>query len=482
MEYQVSIGLEVHVQLSTTTKAFCGCPTTFGAKPNTSVCPICLGMPGTLPVLNEKAFDYAIKTALALNCHISNLTKFDRKNYFYPDLPKNFQISQYDTPLSYDGYLEVETEGERKKIRIKRVHLEEDAGKLIHKKGVSLVDFNRSGTPLLEIVSEPDITSAQCAHSYLTKLKSILRYLRVSDCNMEEGSLRCDANVSLRKMGTKTLGVKTEVKNMNSFKAVRQALEYEIERQKEVLKDGQEVIQETRLWDESRCKTFSMRSKEEAFDYRYFPEPDLPVFRISKDKINKIKESLPELPDEKKTRFMKKYGLSNYDASILTEDINLADYFEETNKILNNPKAVANWIIGPIFKELNERNIELGSLKDKIKPQDLSELIKLVLDGKINITSAKEKAIPMLIESSEDQPVLIEEIGKELAQISDIQKLEVIVSKVIKENQKSVQDYIGGKEKAIMFLVGQVMRQTKGKANPQMVRKILEERLKKNNK
>ncbi len=475
MEYQVTIGLEVHVQLSTKTKAFCGCRIDFGAKANTLVCPVCLGMPGALPVLNEEAFRLAVKTALALNCHIASSTKFDRKNYFYPDLPKNFQISQYDNPLSHDGYLEIDEKDESlTKIRIKRVHLEEDAGKLIHQKSYSQVDLNRAGIPLMEIVSEPDITGAQQAHNYLSKLKGILRYLAVSDCNMEEGSLRCDANISIKTADKKALGVKAEIKNMNSFKAVRQALEYEIGRQKEILEEGGKVIQETRLWDQDKLKTFSMRTKEEAFDYRYFPEPDLPLFSISKPEIKKIKDTLPELPDKQKKRFIKDYGLNNYDAGILTSDKKLADYFEETNDILKNPKVVANWLAGPIFKELNRRNLDISSLN--ITPQELFELIKLVLDGKINITAAKEKVLPLMIESSKSAVALVEEEG--LVQISDNKELENAVLKVIKENQKSVRDYASGKENVIMFLVGQVMRQTKGKANPQMVKKILKEKLK----
>jgi len=478
MKYQTTIGLEVHVQLSTKTKAFCGCRIDFGAKANTLVCPVCLGMPGVLPVLNEEAFRLAVKTALALNCHIASSTKFDRKNYFYPDLPKNFQISQYDSPLSCDGYLNIETDGENQKIRIKRAHLEEDAGKLIHKTNASLVDFNRCGIALLEIVSEPDITSANGAYNYLSKLKSILHCLEVSNCNMEEGSLRCDANISIKTAGEKALGVKVEIKNMNSFKAVRQALEYEIERQKETLDGGGKVIQETRLWDQDKLKTFSMRSKEEAFDYRYFPEPDLPLFSISSLEIKKIKDTLPELPDKQKRRFIKDYGLSDYDAGVLTSDKKLADYFEETNDILKNPKEVVNWITGPVFKELNKRDIDISKIGEKIKPQALAELIKLVLDGRISRTSAKEKAVPWLIEYSKEKAIVLSEKIKEWAQISDSKELENAVLKVIKENQKSVMDYAKGKENVIMFLVGQVMRQTKGKANPQMVKKILEEKLK----
>lgn len=473
MEYEATIGLEVHVQLLTATKVFCGCRTTFGAAPNSLVCPVCLGMPGVLPVLNKRAFEYAIKTGLVLNCSVAASTKFDRKNYFYPDLPKNFQISQYDKPLSYDGYLDVERDGRKKKIFIKRVHLEEDAGKLIHEEDGSLVDFNRCGTPLLEIVTEPDINSADEAYNYLVKLKSILRYLKVSDCNMEEGSLRCDANISLRPQGESALGVKTEIKNMNSFKAVRQALEYEIDRQRELLENGEKIIQETRLWDSDKNRTFSMRSKEEAFDYRYFPEPDLPLFVITREEIEEIKKTLPELPDEKRYRFVKDYGLGDYDAGILTQEINVADYFEEVNKILDNPKISANWITGPLFKEANKRGVEAMSLG--VSAAALSRLIKLVLDGKINITIAKEKILPLMIETTKDPLMLVEEQG--LVQISDGSELEAAVTTVLNENQKSAQDYLCGKQNVIMFLVGQVMRKTKGKANPQLVRKILENKL-----
>lgn len=473
MKYEATIGLEVHVQLLTATKVFCGCRTSFGAAPNSLVCPVCLGMPGVLPVLNKMAFEYAVKTGLALNCSIAPSTKFDRKNYFYPDLPKNFQISQYDKPLSCDGYLDVERDGRKKKIRIKRVHLEEDAGKLIHEEDGSLVDFNRCGTPLLEIVTEPDINSFDESYNYLVKLKSILRYLKVSDCNMEEGSLRCDANVSLRPQGEGRLGVKTEIKNMNSFKAVRQALEYEIDRQRELLENGEKIIQETRLWDSDKNRTFSMRSKEEAFDYRYFPEPDLPLFVITKEEIEEIKKTLPELPDEKRCRFVKDYGLSDYDAGILTQEVNVADYYEEVNKILNNPKISANWVTGPLFKEANKRGVEVMSLG--VSAAAMSRLIKLVLEGKINITIAKEKILPLMIETAKDPLMLVEEQG--LVQISDGSELEAAVTTVLNENQKSAQDYLRGKQNVIMFLVGQVMRKTKGKANPQLAKEILEKKL-----
>ncbi|MFH1856415.1 MAG: Asp-tRNA(Asn)/Glu-tRNA(Gln) amidotransferase subunit GatB [Candidatus Omnitrophota bacterium] len=485
MKYEAVIGLEVHVQLLTESKVFCGCKNAFGVEPNTLVCPVCLGMPGALPVLNKKALEYSRKTALALNCKISSETKFDRKNYFYPDLPKNFQISQFDKPLSYDGFLEVETGGKEEKIRIKRAHLEEDAGKLIHEGDCSLVDFNRTGTPLLEIVTEPNITSAEQAYNYLIKLKSILRYLGVSDCNMEEGSLRCDANVSIRPEGETELGVKAEVKNLNSFKAVKAALEYEIERQKETLEEGAKIVQETRLWDADKCKTFSMRSKEEAFDYRYFPEPDLPLFVITAGEVEEIKKRLPELPDDKKKRFMEEYGLSDYDAGILIQEISLADYFEGTNKILNNPKIMANWITGPIFKEINKRKLDIKNLEEIISSEHLVKVINLVLNGKINITSAKEKAIPWLMDAYErkisgeaDEEVSVWKVIEGLAQISDTKELEGIAQKVIEENKKSAQDYLSGKQNAIMFLVGQVMKQTKGKANPQVVRDLLEEKIK----
>ena len=378
-KYETVIGLEVHLQLATNTKAFCGCSTKFGGKPNSHVCPVCLGFPGSLPVLNAEAFRFAIKVALALNCRIQKLVKFDRKNYYYPDLPKNFQISQYDMPLSYNGFLDIDTGGPaRKRIRIKRVHMEEDAGKLMHPEGedYSLVDYNRGGMPLLEIVTEPDISSPQEAYDYLTKLKSILEYLRVSDCDMEKGSLRCDANISLKPMGEKKLGTKVELKNMNSFKGVRGGLEYEAKRQTAVLGDNGKLVQETRLWDAEKGVTASMRTKEEAEDYRYFPEPDLVPFVVDKNEIEKIRESLPELPEARCERFKKEFGLTDYDSGVLTGQVDLADYYEECVKLYPSAKIVANWMMGDVLAAANDRNVKINELS--LAPDALAGLLKMI--------------------------------------------------------------------------------------------------------
>ncbi|MBP7056122.1 MAG: Asp-tRNA(Asn)/Glu-tRNA(Gln) amidotransferase subunit GatB [Candidatus Omnitrophica bacterium] len=394
--YETVIGLEVHLQLKTDTKAFCGCSTKFGQKPNSQTCPVCLGFPGSLPVLNEEAFFYSIKVALALNCKIQDLIKFDRKNYYYPDLPKNFQISQYDMPLSYDGYVDIISGDAPKRIRIKRVHLEEDAGKLVHPEGesYSLVDYNRSGMPLLEIVTEPDISSPDEAYSYLTKLKAILGYLRVSDCDMEKGSLRCDANISIRPAGEKVLGTKVEVKNMNTFKGVRAALEHEAGRQLSVLEDGGKIFQETRLWDAGKNSTFSMRSKEEAKDYRYFPEPDLVPFVVDGSLIENARAGLPELPEARKDRFQKDYGLSAYDADVLTGNIDVAEYFEECCAGYQDRKKVANWIMGDIMAEMNERNMGIRELA--LTPAHLLELLKMVDGGTLSGKMAKDVLVEIM--------------------------------------------------------------------------------------
>lgn len=474
MIYEPVIGLEVHVQLKTKTKAFCGCSTEFGKAPNTQVCPVCLGFPGSLPVLNEAALDYAIKVALALNCKISQLTKFDRKNYFYPDLPKNFQISQYDVPLSGAGFLEIDTAAKTKRIGITRVHLEEDAGKLIHKENVSLVDFNRSGVPLLEIVSEPQIASVEEAYEYLTLLKSTLQYLEVSDCDMEKGSLRCDANVSLRKQGSQELGVKAEIKNMNSFKGVKEALFFEIERQSQILQSGQKIIQETRLWDAKELKTHPMRTKEGAEDYRYFPEPDLPYFTSSEEKISSIRSALPELPRQKMQRFIKDYGLSEYDAKILVAGKKDAQYAEECINAFEacDKKIVVNWLIGPLLQEANTRNCSLVELG--VSSAGLIGLIKFVAEGQISNLSAKA-VLTEMIETGKSSDAIIKE--KNLIQVSDAGILDNIAQEVINENTASVNDYKQGKLNALMFLVGQVMKKSKGKANPKIAQEILKRRL-----
>jgi len=469
MDYQTVIGLEVHTQLFTQSKIFCGCSTGFGAVPNSQTCPVCLGLPGALPVLNKKAFSFAVKVALALNCRISNFIKFDRKNYFYPDLPKNFQISQYDRPLSSDGYLDVDG----KRIRITRVHLEEDAGKLIHAESgnYSLVDFNRSGMPLLEIVTEPEIDSPLLAYQYLIELKQILEYLKVSDCNMEEGSLRCDANLSLSlKKGE--LGVKTEVKNMNSFKGVQKALEYEVERQRDILDKGGTVAQETRLWDADKAVTLSMRSKEEAHDYRYFPEPDLVPFIIDAQEIEELKDSLPELPQQKKRRFAENYSLPEYDIEILTSDEEIADYFEKCMKLYNKPKPVSNWIMGEVLGQLKLRKTGLGELG--LEPENLVDLLRLIEDGKISGKLAKEVFLEM-VETGKPPSKIVEEKG--LTQISDEGELAGLIDEIIRKNENAVNDYRKGKQEAIKFLVGQLMARTKGKANPAKANELLRKRL-----
>ena len=473
-DYEVVIGLEVHVQLMTESKAFCGCSTKFGLPPNSSTCPVCLGLPGVLPVLNEKAFRYALKTGLALDCKVQDLIKFDRKNYYYPDLPKNFQISQYDKPLAYGGCLEIEKDGEKKVIRITRVHLEEDAGKLIHddKNGVSYVDLNRAGTPLMEIVSEPDLRNPEDASLYLQTLKAILECLGVSDCNMEEGSLRCDANISMRVRGDEKLGVKTELKNMNSFKAVKDALTYEAERQKELLENGEKIIQDTRLWNDTKGITIAMRSKEESHDYRYFPEPDLVPFTVSEEEIKKLRESIPELPQAKTKRFIEEYGLSEYNAKSLTRDMKIAEFFEKTVNITKSPKEVANWLLGDISYILNEKKVSIE--KTNFKPEHLSEILKLISSEEISGKIAKE-ILPEVFETG----VLPSEIvlKKGLRQIKDGKEIDLVIESVIKENEKSVKDYKSGKTTALTFLIGQVMRKTKGKANPKIVNEILKKQL-----
>jgi len=475
MNYEAVIGLEVHVHLKTRTKAFCGCSTEFGQEPNSQVCPVCLGFPGSLPVLNKVALEYAIKVGLALNCAVQEFTKFDRKHYYYPDLPKNYQISQYDLPVSKGGFLDIYLESGVKRIRIKRAHLEEDAGKLIHEQAGSLVDFNRTGIPLLEIVSEPDINSPQEAYEYLTSLKSIIQYLGVSDCDMEKGSLRCDANISIRPKGTSGLGTKAELKNMNSFKGVKDALAYEIERQTGMANNAETITQETRLWDTRELKTIVMRTKEEAKDYRYFPDPDLPPFIISKEKISEIKKTLPELPREKMLRFIKDYGLSEYDAKILVLFKKDADYAEECLKTYKSKdkKAMVNWLIGPLLAEANIRHCGLSDLG--VLAGDLADLIGFVERQEISNLSSKS-ALSIMIDTGNSVAVIIRD--KNLIQISDASSLEAVVEEVIKENPKSASDYKAGKDNALMFLVGQVMKKSQGKANPKVVQEMLKGRLK----
>jgi aspartyl-tRNA(Asn)/glutamyl-tRNA(Gln) amidotransferase subunit B len=474
MNYEPVIGLEVHVQLKTKTKVFCGCSTEFGNDANSQVCPVCLGFPGSLPVLNKVALEYSIKAGLALNCPVQEYTKFARKHYYYPDLPKNFQIPQFDLPISTNGYLDIELDGVSRRIGIRRAHLEEDAGKLIHKDTVSLVDYNRTGQPLLEIVTEPDIHSPEEAYAYLTDLKSIIQYTGVSDCDMEKGTLRCDANISLRPAGTAGLGVKSELKNLNSFKAVRESLSYEIERHQEVLEGGGAITQETRLWDEKAGKTVSMRSKEEAKDYRYFPEPDLPPFLISKETIQSIKRSIPELPKARTQRFIKEFRLQAVDAKQLTASIQAADFAEDIIRAYpgDNKKTIVNWLIGPLGSEANARNCAMHELA--LPPERLIELARLVDDQQISNLTAKAVLTEMIDTKKSAREIITD---KNLIQISDENSLEKDVDAVIAENQKVVEDLKSGKSNAMMFLVGQVMKKTKGKANPKVVTDVLKRRL-----
>ncbi|MBU3911019.1 MAG: Asp-tRNA(Asn)/Glu-tRNA(Gln) amidotransferase subunit GatB [Candidatus Omnitrophica bacterium] len=472
-DYEIVIGLEVHLQLKTKSKVFCGCSTAFGAPPNTHVCPVCLGFPGSLPVLNRDALKLGAKTAIALNCRVEEEIKFDRKNYFYPDLPKAYQISQFSQPLSRHGYLQILFDGKEKRIGITRVHLEEDTGKLFHTQDASLIDFNRSGTPLLEIVSEPDMSSPEEAYLYLTALKSILEYIDVSDCNMEEGSLRCDANVSVRKKGVKELGVKTEIKNMNSFKAVKAALEYEAERQIETIGSGGKITQETRLFDSARGVTEPMRSKEESHDYRYFPEPDLTPFDFAKNILEDVKNEMPELPGPKRKRFMSNYGLSDYDAAVLVSDKAMADYFEKCASLYRNSKIIANWIMGDISAYMKEHGLTIDRLN--LKSEYLTGMLDMIDKGVISGKIAKSLLIDS-IQTGKDPILLVKEKG--LEQITDAGQIDQAVDQVIKENQKIVGDFISGKQNAVMALVGKVMTKTKGKANPRKVIEMLKKRLK----
>ena len=474
-DYETVIGLEVHAELSTKTKIFCSCPTDFGGEPNTHCCPVCMAMPGALPVLNEKVVEYAVKAGLATNCTISRDSKNDRKNYFYPDLPKSYQISQYDKPLCEKGYVEIETEEGKKKIGITRIHIEEDAGKLNHDdygRG-SLVDLNRAGVPLIEIVSEPDMRSAQDADKYLKKLKSILEYIEVSDCKMQEGSLRADVNVSIRKKGQKEFGTRTEMKNMNSFKSITRAIEYEIGRQIEVVENGGKIYQETLRWDEVSGKTFPMRNKEDAQDYRYFPEPDLVPIRLSEEYIENIRKNLPELPENRKQRYLEEYHLTEKGANILTASKYLSDFFEEAIKICNNPKAVCNWLMSDVARILNEKEMEPDEIP--FKPEELAELIELIEKGTISSKIAKD-VLDKMFENPEKPSKIIKDNG--WVQISDEGAIKAIVQKIIDANPQSVQDFKSGKEKALGFLVGQAMKETKGKANPQMLNKMFKDALK----
>ena len=476
-DYEMVMGLEVHAELSTKTKIFCSCPTEFGGDPNTHTCPICMAMPGTLPVLNEKVVEYAVKAGLATNCEISRDSKNDRKNYFYPDLPKAYQISQFDKPLCEHGYIEIEDdEGNPKKIRLTRIHIEEDAGKLNHNEfgGGSLVDLNRAGVPLIEIVSEPDLRSSGEAERYLKKLKSILEYIEVSDCKMQEGSLRADVNVSVRKKGSDKLGTRTEMKNMNSFKAITRAIEYEAERQADVIEDGGKIDQETLRWDDVSGKTFPMRDKEDAQDYRYFPDPDLVAIRLSEEYIENIKNNLPELPESRKARYMDEFKLSEKDSNLLTASKYLSNLFEEAEEICKNAKAVANWILSDISRILNEKEMEAEEIP--FTGKELAKLVELIEKGTISSAIGK-KVITELFENPKNPEEIIKEKG--WIQISDEGAIKEVVMKVLENNPQSVADYKAGKDKALGFLVGQAMKETKGKANPQMLNKMFLEELNK---
>ncbi len=471
MEFEAVIGLEVHAQLKTRSKMFCSCSTQFGAPPNTNICPICTGQPGVLPVINKRAVEFALKLALALGCKINLTSVMARKNYFYPDLPKGYQISQYELPIAEEGGIEIDVNGKRKKIGLIRIHMEEDAGKLVHdeKKPVSYVDFNRAGVPLLEIVSKPEISSPEEAVAYLKTLRSILRYLEICDGNMEEGSLRCDANVSVKPKGSDKLGTKVELKNMNSFKFVEKALSYEIKRQIALLMEGKEIVQETRLFDEATQTTHPMRGKEEAHDYCYFPDPDLIEIKIDESWIEKIKSELPEMPLEKKRRFMEDYGLSEKEALILTEEKSLADFFEETVKLFKNPKKVSNFVLTEVLRLLNQEKIE-DIRKTNLKPEHLAELLDLVEKGTISISIAK-KVFPEVYKTGKSPAKIVEEEG--LVQESSEEKLRAICEEVLKENPKEVERYKAGKKGLLGFFVGQVMKKTRGKANPKVVNEIL---------
>ncbi|MBR6400994.1 MAG: Asp-tRNA(Asn)/Glu-tRNA(Gln) amidotransferase subunit GatB [Firmicutes bacterium] len=474
MNYQTVVGLEVHVELSTKSKIFCSCTTEFGGEPNTHVCPVCSGMPGVLPVLNKKVVDFAIRAGLATNCEITRYNKFDRKNYFYPDLPKAYQVSQLYLPICRNGKVEIEVEGKKKYIGIHEIHMEEDAGKLVHDPwdDCTLVDYNRCGVPLLEIVSEPDFRSADEVIAYLTKLRETMMYLGVSDCKMQEGSMRADVNISVMPVGSAKFGTRTEMKNMNSFKAIYRAINYEAKRQIEVLENGGRVVQETRRWDDNKDASFAMRSKENAQDYRYFPEPDLLPIEIGDDWIKDTKDNMPELPEAKRKRYMSEFGLSEYDASVITAERQVAYIFEDTAALCGKPKEAANYVMGELMRLMSETGTLAEELE--IEPRKIADIIKLVSDGKINRSVAKE-VFEAVFKKNVDPEKYIEE--NNLAMVDDTALVEEVVAKVIADNPKSIDDLKAGKEKAKGFLVGQTMKALKGKANPQTVNKVLNEKL-----
>ena len=475
MKYEVVIGLETHAELDTESKLFCGCSTKFGSEPNTQTCPVCLGLPGVLPVMNKKAFGYSLKAAVTLHCEINQFTNFDRKSYYYPDLPKNYQTSQNYFNIGNNGYVDMVVDGKEKRINIHNVHLEEEAGKLVHPEAsdanYSLVDFNRAGVPLLEIVTQPDMRSIEEVESYMQTLRNILLYIGVSDCKMQEGSLRFEASISLREYGSTVLGNRVEIKNLNSMKAVLKVLAYEISRQSSLLDDGKEILLETRLWDDVNAVSRRMRTKEDAHDYRYFPEPDLLPFWINQEWIDETKTTIPELPVSKRQRFVKEYSLSDYDAGILTDDKSLADYFEECVGLSqDSPKELSNWIINDVLRELNERKVYVQDFT--VTPETLVGLIKI--KPTIGNSIAKEVFVEMA-NTGKDAPTIVRE--KDLTQMDDTSELNEIVIKIVEENPKAVEDYGLGKKNALAFLIGQTMKITKGKANPKILTELFKQRL-----
>ena len=477
MPFEPVIGLEVHAQLLTKSKIFCSCSTSFGAPPNQNTCPVCLGLPGVLPVLNRQVVHFAIKAALALNCTLQKKSIWARKNYFYPDLPKGYQISQYEQPLALGGWLDVPVNGQKKRVRLTRIHMEEDAGKLLHEHGsenVSHVDLNRAGMPLIEIVSEPDIRTAGEAAEYLRQMRSILRYCGVCDGNMEEGSMRCDANVSIRPIGSDKLGTKVELKNMNSFKFVEKAIEYEIERQKTAIASGERIVQETRLWDSKRGVTESMRSKEQAHDYRYFPDPDLVPLLVDEKWIGEVKKELPELAQARVARFVKEYQIPEYDAGVLTADKVLADYFEEAIAHCNQPKKISNWIMGPVLEAV--KALDWKTITDfSVTPKKLARLIQLIDEGVISGSIAKTVVFQAIMDTRGDPDDIIKEKG--LVQVSDTGAIEKVIDAVIAANPKQLEQYRSGKDKLFGFFVGQVMKEMKGQGNPALVNELLKNKL-----
>jgi len=474
MEYEIVIGLEVHAELATKSKIYCSCSTEYGGEPNTHCCPICTGMPGVLPVLNEKVVEYAVKAGLATNCEIARYSKQDRKNYFYPDLPKAFQTSQYDLPLCKNGHIDVELDGKTKRIGITRIHIEEDAAKLIHDEwnGGTMVDYNRCGVPLVEIVSEPDMRSAEEVRLYVEKLKAILEYTEVSDCKMQEGSLRADVNLSVRPFGQKEFGTRTEMKNINSFKAIVRAVEYEAKRQIEEIEEGGKITQETRRWDDNKGYSYSMRSKEEAHDYRYFPEPDIPPIVLSEEYIENLRKSLPELPHVRRLRYVEEFGLPEYDAEILTNSKYFADFFEKAVITGASPKLVSNWMMGDMSRLMKDKGLEPDQIP--FEAINLSKLIVLIEKGIISGTIAK-KVFEKMFETGEDPEAIVKKEGLEV--VSDEGALKETVTKIIEANPQSVADFKAGKAKAVGFLVGQAMKETKGKGNPQLLNKLIVEYL-----